>query len=93
MRGMLGFLILFLLSKRPMHGQGIADEIGRRKGAVPSPGTIYPSLKKLKKDGLVASSRSGKEITYRLTKEGRKILEESVKHFCSTFHGIYPHHK
>jgi PadR family transcriptional regulator, regulatory protein PadR len=27
MRGMLGFLILFLLSKKPMHGQEIADEI------------------------------------------------------------------
>jgi DNA-binding PadR family transcriptional regulator len=29
---MLGFLILFLLSKKPMHGQEIAGEIGRRKG-------------------------------------------------------------
>ena len=28
MRGMLGFLILFLLSKKPMHGQELA---GRRK--------------------------------------------------------------
>ena len=25
MRGLLGFLILFLLSKKPMHGQEIAD--------------------------------------------------------------------
>ncbi len=32
MRGMLGFLILFLLSKRPLHGQELADEIARRKG-------------------------------------------------------------
>jgi PadR family transcriptional regulator, regulatory protein PadR len=32
MRGMLGFLILFLLSKKPMHGQEIAEEIARRKG-------------------------------------------------------------
>jgi hypothetical protein len=31
MRGMLGFLILFLLSKKPMHGQEIADEIARRE--------------------------------------------------------------
>ena len=42
MRGMLGFLILFLLSKKPMHGQELADEITRRKGEKPSPGTIYP---------------------------------------------------
>jgi len=42
MRGMLGFLILFLLSKKPMHGQELAEEIARRKGEKPSPGTIYP---------------------------------------------------
>jgi DNA-binding PadR family transcriptional regulator len=32
MRGMLGFLILFLLSKKPIHGQELATEIGNRKG-------------------------------------------------------------
>ena len=46
MRGLLGFLILFLLSKKSMHGQEIADEIAKRKGEKPSPGTIYPALKK-----------------------------------------------
>ena len=40
MRGMLGFLILFLLSKKPMHGQEIAEEIARREGERPSPGSI-----------------------------------------------------
>jgi len=44
MRGFLGFLILFLLSKKSLHGQEIADEITKRKGDKPSPGTIYPSL-------------------------------------------------
>ena len=45
MRGLLSFLILFLLSKKPMHGQEIANELERRKGIRPSPGTIYPALK------------------------------------------------
>ena len=31
-----------------MHGQELADEIGKRKGEKPSPGTIYPALKGLK---------------------------------------------
>lgn len=43
MRGMLGFLILFLLSKKSMHGQELAEEIARRKGEKPRPGTIYPA--------------------------------------------------
>ena len=47
MRGMLSFLILFLLSKKPMCGSELAKEIGKRKGETPSPGTIYPALKAL----------------------------------------------
>lgn len=39
-RGMLGFLILYLLSKKPMHGHEISNEISQRKGEKPSPGTI-----------------------------------------------------
>ncbi len=53
MRGMLGFLILFLLSKKPMHGQEIADELAKRRGDKPSPGTIYPALKSLKYAGFL----------------------------------------
>jgi hypothetical protein len=30
-RGLLGFLILFLFSKKSMHGQDIANEIAKRK--------------------------------------------------------------
>ncbi|MGB7952781.1 MAG: PadR family transcriptional regulator [Candidatus Nitrosopolaris sp.] len=48
MRGMLGFLILFLLSKKSMHVQELADEIAKLKGGKPSPGTIYPALKSLR---------------------------------------------
>ena len=45
MRGMLGFLILFLLSKKPMHGQEIAEEITKRKGEKPSPGHLSGTKK------------------------------------------------
>ena len=37
MRGMLSFMILWLLSKKPMYGQQLATEIGKRKGANPNP--------------------------------------------------------
>jgi hypothetical protein len=49
MRGMLSFMILWLLTKKPMHGQMIANEIEKRKGIKPTPGTIYPALKNLNK--------------------------------------------
>ncbi|MDQ6668084.1 MAG: PadR family transcriptional regulator, partial [Thermoproteota archaeon] len=67
MRGMLGFLILFLLSNKSMYGQELADEIAKRKGGKPSPGTIYPALKSLREMGFINSEeKEGKTIVYSL---------------------------
>jgi PadR family transcriptional regulator, regulatory protein PadR len=91
MRGMLGFLILFLLSKRPMHGQEIADEIARRKGERPSPGTIYPALKNLREMGFISSDeKEGKIIIYTLTERGKNALRISKRRFIRTFLGVFP---
>ena len=89
MRGMLSFLILFLLSKKPMHGQELACEIGKRKGEKPSPGTIYPALKALREDGLIKEKRAGKMIVYELTGEGKRGLEEAKRQFCRTFTDVF----
>ena len=35
MRGLLSFQILFLLSKKPMHGEEMAQEIKKRRGEKP----------------------------------------------------------
>jgi DNA-binding PadR family transcriptional regulator len=85
MRGMLSFLILFLLSKKPMHGQEIAEEIEKRKGHRPSPGTIYPALKMLKEHGFVKEKKEGKTITYSLTPEGKAELRVAKSTFCRIF--------
>lgn len=90
MRGLLSFLILFLLSKKSMHGQQIAEEIEQRKGEKPSPGTIYPALKALKEAGLLSEKKDGKTIVYSLTEQGKKELKIAKHHFCQTFVGIYP---
>lgn len=88
MRGMLSFLILFLLSKKPMHGQEIAEELEIRKGGKPSPGTIYPALKALKEAGLISEKKSGKTITYSLTEDGKSVLKVSRRQFCRIFMGV-----
>jgi DNA-binding PadR family transcriptional regulator len=89
MRGMLSFLILFLLSKKPMHGQELANELWKRKGEKPSPGTIYPALKALKEAGLIKEKKSGKTITYSLTEEGERVMKSSRRQFCRTFVGVF----
>lgn len=90
MRGMLSFLILFLLSKKSMHGQEIAEEIGKRKGSKPSPGTIYPALKMLKESKLIREKKVGKTIAYQLTKDGEKTLVIAKRKFCMIFTDVIP---
>lgn len=89
MRGFLSFLILFILSKKNMHGQEIASELEKRKGCKPSPGTIYPALKQLKENNLIKEKKEGKTITYSITPEGKKELDSAKIQFCRTFSDVF----
>lgn len=88
MRGFLTFLILFLLSKKPMHGQEIADELEKRKGERPSPGTIYPALKMMLEGGFIREEKKGKTIVYSLTEEGKQSFKIAKQKFVRTFMDI-----
>ncbi len=85
MRGMLSFMVLWLLSKRPMHGQELATEIQKRKGDRPNPGTIYPALKGLTSKGLVTQHSEGRNRVYELTPKGRETLGIAVQFFKKAY--------
>jgi PadR family transcriptional regulator PadR len=85
MKGFLSYLILWILRDRPMSGAEIAVELEKRRGNKPSPGTIYPALKKLRGMGLIETGR-GKR--YALTPAGRKELESTRRCFCETFYDM-----
>ncbi len=89
MRGMLSFLILWLLSKKTMYGQELAKEIGKRRGTKPNPGTIYPALKELKKRGLIKSKKEGRVTNYHITEEGKKGIQTACEYFCKAFGEIF----
>jgi len=93
MRGMLSFLILWLLSKREMYGQEIAEEIGKRRGGKPNPGTLYPALKDLKTRGLVKTKREGRRVIYSLTEKGQVGTAKACIYFCKAFGEIFEEHK
>ena len=88
MRGMLSFQILWLLAGRPMHGELLAEELGRRRGEKPKAGTIYPALKELKEGGLITGRKSGKLITYSLTPRGRHSVKAARVYFVKCFGDI-----
>jgi len=85
MKGYLSYLILWILSKRSMNGAEIGRELEKRRGAKPSPGTIYPALKELKNTGLI--SVDGNKI-YSLTSKGKKELKSACKVFCKVFYDM-----
>ena len=82
MKGFLTFLILWILSKKTMTGAEITQELERRKGHKPSPGTIYPVLKYLTERELLKVDNSKK---YSLTKKGKEELEMNLNTFFYTF--------
>ncbi len=86
MRGFLTFTVLRLTSKGEMSGDDIRCELERRKGSKPSPGTIYPVLKSMSKNGWIREvSDGGKEKKYRITQRGRKELEAATRKFVAMF--------
>ena len=72
-----------------MYGQELANEIAKRKGAKPNPGTIYPALKELKKRGLIESKKEGKIVTYKTTEEGKKGFQLAREYFRRAFGEIF----
>jgi len=81
----LGFIkihILYHASKEPIFGVEIAEELARH-GYRLSPGTLYPTLHRLEKEGYLESTSKviGGRVRkyYQITAEGKLVLEQSKK--------------
>ena len=76
-----GFYILLCL-KRPNHGYGIVQQVDRiTDGEIRlTPGTMYGSLSKMEKDGLIRFVREEeKRKIYQITDLGTEVLELDLK--------------
>lgn len=80
-KGTLSLLILSLLSRRPMYGYEIVTTVAEETaGAFEwKAGSLYPSLHKLEKEGLVLGQWQGaagerRRKYYHLTEAGRQAL-------------------
>ncbi len=84
---MLELAILGLLKEQPMHGYQLSRELGESLGGFwrVSYGSLYPSLRRLEKEGAVESvpgdeERSGRrKNVYRITEKGEKIFFELLQ--------------
>ena len=72
-----GFYILLCL-QQPNHGYGVVQKVKEMTGGevLLSPGTMYGSLSKMEKDGVISFVRKEeKRKIYVITQLGREILE------------------
>lgn len=83
-RGFLATYVLYLLSREPLCGNEILVEISERTRGrwQPSPGGIYPLLRKLEKNGFISGewqdSDKRTRRDYKVTQEGKKELKRML---------------
>jgi transcriptional regulator len=86
LQGTLDLLILRIVALEPLHGYGIVRRIEQMSGERLQirQGSLYPALYRMEQRGLLAAdwktNESGKDAKYyRLTRAGRKALEEETE--------------
>jgi PadR family transcriptional regulator PadR len=86
LQGTLDLLVLRIVALEPLHGYGIVRRIEQMSGEALQirQGSLYPALYRMEQRGLLTAdwktNESGKEAKYyRLTKAGRKALEEETE--------------
>jgi DNA-binding PadR family transcriptional regulator len=89
-RGLLHFYILHLISKGPTHGYEISQSIEEKTEGSwrPGAGSIYPTLKKLVREGLIRTSSKtslplSSQRVYEITPKGMDCLREGKDMFTN----------
>lgn len=76
-----GFYILYCLQE-PQHGYGISQQVKKMTGGdvTISAGTMYGTLSKMEKDGLIRFFREEeKRKLYQITELGREVLSAEIR--------------
>jgi len=87
--GMLQMQILWMLNRKSTHGYEIMETLNKIKSTRITQGTLYPTLKKLRKHGFVTREKSDDRYIYHITPDGKKALNDTCLDFTRTFFGIF----
>ena len=85
-----GFYILLCL-REPNHGYGIVQKVKEITGGeiILAPGTMYGSLSKMEKDGIIRFVREEeKRKIYEITDLGREVLELEFRRIDRLYHNM-----
>ena len=91
-RGAIINSVLTLVAERPMHGYELITELGERSNGKwrPSPGTMYPALKRMEAKGLIVGDEVDGKRQFSLTDEGREMLDVFTEFNEQTNEGAAP---
>ncbi len=89
--GLLQMQILWILNHKTTHGYELMKILGNIKKTKITQGTLYPALRSLEDRGLVKCKDQDQDrrINYEITKEGRKVMNDTCMDFSRTFFGIF----
>ena len=83
---MLELAVLGLLKERPIHGYQLSRELGDSLGGLwrVSYGSLYPTLRRLERDGAIESEAGGersarRKKVYRITPKGERVFLELLQ--------------
>ena len=88
LKGLLALRILHELKKRALCGEDLATILGKKKGGKLTPGTIYPTLKLLRRKKLMKRNKKGRKKVYSLTPLGKKEYRQLKTSFSHVFKGL-----
>lgn len=86
-RGDVRSAILDVLSREPMNGYQVIQQISERSGGAwkPSPGSVYPTVQQLEDEGLVVGGEVDGRRLLDLTDEGRAYVAERTEELAATW--------
>lgn len=87
-----GFYILYCL-QQSQHGYGISQQVKELTAGevIISPGTMYGTLSKMERDGLISFIREEeKRKLYCITELGRQILDIEIKRIERLYKNTHP---
>ena len=81
--GEIRLAVMSLLANGPRHGYGVMQDLESRLALQykASAGSVYPALKQLEAEGLVACERQASRKVYSLTRSGRRELAKNPEVF------------
>ncbi len=94
LKGVLDMCLLAMISEEPSYGYEMADKLSKRGLHLTSEGSIYPTLSRMQRSGLIegyfveADGSGPPRKYYRIEKSGKQRLTEWTKEWFSLSNGV-----